>query len=319
VTTTDDLPELLDAAGRGDLDRVKALIKAGADINVTDAKAGATALHKACQGGHLEVVQYLVESGIQINTTASSTGHTALMDAIWYKQVDCCQYLLKQNAEIGISTNYGYTIDKHIDFAIQVNKKPEEKKKLEKIRELVEERRIQDRKRENTALFRAVLNHDLKGVKEALKEGADLEMRYPMVNGFNDGHTPLIIASRENDADIVRYLLEQGADYNAVEPIFGAVPLHKATYNGLPVILKILLEKEEINANAQGYTNGYTPLHDALWHGFEDCADILLDYGVDLFLEGHDGKLPVDIAVEVFGENAAITKKIQNLMKEKKE
>lgn len=279
--------------------------------------AGATALHKACQGGHLDVVKYLVENGIHINAVIASTGHTALMDAIWYKQVECCKYLLDANADIGISTYYGFTIDEHIEFSISVNSKEEEKEKLRQIKKYVEERRKNDKEAASRQLFKGVLEDNLKIVKNAIEAGADIEMRYPMENGFNDGHTPLIIASRENRADIVRYLLEKGADANAVEPVFGAVPLHKATYNGLPVILKILLNVDGIDVNYQGYTNGYTPLHDALWHGYEECANILLDYGVDLEIRGHDGKLPLDIAVDVFGESAKITERIRNIMKDK--
>lgn len=309
------MPDLLYAAGCGDLNKVKAIVESGEDINKVDSMAGATSLHKACQGGHLDVVKYLVENGVHINAVIAATGHTALMDAIWFKEVECCKYLLDSDADIGIPTYYGFNIDDHIDFAIKVNNEKKEKEKLRRIKEYVEERRERDKKRADEPLFKAVLDNDLTRVKAAVLEGADIEMRYPMVNGFNDGHTPLIIASRENEADIVRYLLEQGADANAIEPVFGAVPLHKATYNGLPVILKILLAVEGIDVNYQGYTNGYTPLHDALWHGFSECADMLLDYGVDLFIEGHDGKLPIDIAVDVFGEKAAITNKIRKIMR----
>lgn len=290
------------------------MLRAGANINQTDPEAGATALHKACQGGHLEIVKYLVEHGIHINAVAASTGHTALMDAIWFKQAGCCRYLLENDAAIGIPANYGFTIDEHIDFELKVNRQQNEKEKLLKIKRYLEERRMDDREKAGKDLFKAVLNNDLAGVKAAVSAGADIEMRYPVVNGFNDGHTPLIIASRENEADIVRYLLEQGADVNAIEPVFGAVALHKATYNGLFVILKILLSAPGININYQGYTNGYTPLHDALWHGFDECADILLDSGADVYIKGHDGKLPVDIAEEVFGSKASITNKIRKCM-----
>ena len=309
-----NLPELLTAAGSGDFNRVKELVESGTDVNVTDPEAGATALHKACQGGHLDIVKYLLENGIQMNAVIALTGHTPLMDAIWFKQVDCCKYLLDHNAEIGIMTYYGFTIDQHIDFAIKVNSREKEKEKLIKIRQYVEERRQKDKAREVHPLFQAVLNNDLEGVKKAVSEGADIEMRYPMVNGFNDGHTPLIIACRENEEDIAEYLLSMGADVNAIEPVFGAVPLHKATYNGLPDILKMLLKVKGVDANYQGSTNGYTPIHDALWHGFEDCARILLDYGVDLSIKGHDGKLPVDIAAEVFGDEADITQRIRSRM-----
>ena len=54
--------------------------------------------------------------------------------------------------------------------------------------------------------------------------------------------------------------------------------------------------------NVQGRINGYSPLHDALWHGFEDCAKLLLnDPRCLLGLVGHDGKDELAICSEVFG------------------
>lgn len=317
--TDNPTKELLQVAGYGDLNRVKELVEEGVDLNAVDSYAGITALHKACQGGHLEIVRYLIEHGIHINTTSVATGHTALIDAIWFLKVDCCKYLLDQDAAIGIPTNYGFTIDEHIGYALQVNTKQAEKEKLLQIQELVQERRKRDQKKSKTKLFQAVLQNDLQAVKEAVASGADIEARYPIENSFNDGHTALIIACRENEPEIVSYLLEQGADVNAVEPVFGAVPLHKATYNGHAKILQILLTVKGIDVNFQGYTNGYTPIHDALWHGFEICAEMLLDYGVDLQIRGDEGKLPVDIAEDVFGKDARITKRIREEMNKGKE
>jgi hypothetical protein len=64
--------------------------------------------------------------------------------------------------------------------------------------------------------------------------------------------------------------------------------------------------------NAQGRINGYSPLHDALWHGFEDCARLLLDDArCQLGLVGHDGKDELAICTEVFGENHALTEKVK--------
>lgn len=309
------MPELLYAAGCGDLERVKELIESGEDIHQVEPLAGANALHKACQGGHLEVVKYLIEHGIHLNAAVAATGHTALMEAVWFKQVDCTKYLLDAGAELDIPTYYGFNMSDHINYEINANQSRQEKEKFIQIKQYIEERRRKDQAARLEPLFQAVLNNDLAGVKREIAAGADIEMRYPAIDSLNDGHTPLIIAARENHADIVRYLLEQGADPNAVEPVFGAVPLHKATYNGLPVILRILLSAKGIDMNYQGYTNGYTPLHDALWHGFDNCANILLDYHVDLSIKGHDGKLPIDIAVDVFGVNAPITNKIRDCMK----
>ena len=87
--------------------------------------------------------------------------------------------------------------------------------------------------------------------------------------------------------------------------IFKGYTIHKATYNGRADILKKLLNSPKMTAqvvNAQGRINGYSPLHDALWHGFEDCAQLLLnDARCQLGLVGHDGKDELSICLEVFG------------------
>jgi ankyrin repeat protein len=102
--------------------------------------------------------------------------------------------------------------------------------------------------------------------------------------------------------DIVRALVEAGADVNAVEPCFGAVPLHKATYNGHVKITRVLAHARG-GARLSGPSNGYTPLHDALWHGFKECARVLVDAGARLDLEGHDGLRPIQLAANVLGED----------------
>ena len=78
--------------------------------------------------------------------------------------------------------------------------------------------------------------------------------------------------------------------------------MHKAVYNGHAGITKLLCKTEGIDLNYRGGTNGYTPLHDALWHGYEECAQILIEAGSDLTIEGDDGKKPIDIALEIFGK-----------------
>jgi ankyrin repeat protein len=108
----------------------------------------------------------------------------------------------------------------------------------------------------------------------------------------------------------VTLLLEAGADVNAVEPTFGAVPLHKAVYNGHVDSTRIIAGRPGVDLNFQGATNGYSPLHDALWHGYDECARILVEAGADLDLVGHDGKTPLALATEVLGAGHPVTELI---------
>ncbi len=304
------LTVLMIAAGRGDIAMVETLLKAGADPLAVDSQAGASVLHKAVQGGNLRVVQRLVEAGAFVDAVAPTTGHTPVMDALWFKYPDIVDYLLNHGATLHLMTHYGFSFEEHIKYELNVNRYGKEK--LQRAAESVQHREDRDAELiRQQRLMAAVVAGDLAGVRRELANGAEVDARYPMVNSFNDGHTPLLVACREGHVEIARALLEAGADVNAVEPVFGAVPLHKAVYNGRVDITELLVSCPGINLDYQGATNGYTPLHDALWHGYDDCARVLVQAGARLDLRGHDGKTPYDIAVETFGSDHDIVRAVR--------
>ena len=294
------LAAIMIASGQGDAAMVKLLLRHGASVFITDRAAGATALHKACQGGSLEVVALLTEAGAFINAVVPSTGHTPLIEALWFKWPDIVEYLLARGAGLNLNTHYGFTLLEHFQYALNVNVIG--KDKLLRADSLIKARQESDRNKvASQRLMAAVMNKDLEAVGRLIAEGADLEERYPVLNGFNDEHTPLLVACRDGHCDIARALLQAGANVNVTEPTFGAVPLHKATYNGHADITALLAEQPGVDLDFQGPSNGYAPLHDALWHGYAACAEILINAGARLDLKGHDGKTPLDIATEVFG------------------
>ncbi|WP_161602581.1 EthD family reductase [Tautonia marina] len=296
------LTALMLAAGRGDEPAVRMLLDGGADVHTTDPKGGCTALHKACQGGNPGVARALIEAGAFVDAVAVTTGHTPLWDALWYKWPEIVGVLLQQGAGLGHKAAYGFTLEQHITFEEDVNPTPEAREKFRQAREQVEARRQSDQDTVvRQQLMAAVVRNDLPSVQKLLAGGAKVDERSPRLNGFNDLHTPLLVACRDGHSEIAAALIQAGADVNAVEPIFGAVPLHKAVYNGHADITALLAEQPDIDLDFQGATNGYTPLHDALWHGFRDCARILIDANARLDPRGHDGKTPLDIAVETFG------------------
>jgi ankyrin repeat protein/ketosteroid isomerase-like protein len=303
------LTTLLVAAGRGDAVGVRLLLEAGADVHTGDLRAGGTALHKAVQGGDLDTVRALVEAGAFIDAVAPTTGHTPLLDAFWYKWPDIVGYLLDRGAGLNLTTHYGFTMQAHLEYALNVNQRGREK--LEAADALVQERVRADQERAaGQRLMKAVVDGDLDGVRAQLAAGAEVDARYPVFNGFNDEHTPLLVAARDGHTEIVRELVAAGADVNACEPTFGAVPLHKAVYNGHADITRLIAAVPGVDLDRQGATNGYTPLHDAIWHGFEDCTRILLEAGARVDLVGHDGKTPYELGVAVFGRDEPITAEI---------
>jgi len=303
------LTPLMIAAGQADAPMVALLLEAGADVFTADSGAGATALHKACQGGSLDVVRALVDAGAFIDAVAPTTGHTPLMDALWFKYPDIAKHLLDAGAGLNLSTHYGFTLKEHFEYELNVNTRGKDRLLLAeqhlKARIAGDDARI-----EGHRLMAAVNAGDVEGVRALLAGGVDVDEPYPIVNGFNDGHTALLVASRDGHTEIARLLLDAGAGVNATEPTFGAVPLHKAVYNGHVALTALIAARPGVDLDFQGATNGYTPLHDALWHGYDECAGILLDQGARLDLRGHDGKTPLDLATEVFGAEHDLTRRI---------
>jgi ankyrin repeat protein len=83
--------ELQDASARGDITRVRALLKARpADINARE--AGTTALHEATRAGHLDIVTLLVENGANVNAIDFSR-LTPLKLALGRRQMTIANYL----------------------------------------------------------------------------------------------------------------------------------------------------------------------------------------------------------------------------------
>ncbi|QUH02162.1 ankyrin repeat domain-containing protein [Saccharopolyspora erythraea] len=300
------LTALMIAAGRGDATSVRLLLEGGADVHAMDAAAGGTPLHKAVQGGDLESVRLLVDAGAQIDAVVPTTGHTPLLDAFWYKMPDIAEFLLAQDAGLNLTTHYGFSMRDHIEYALQANALGTEK--LAAAEHALRARLERDeRQAAEQALMSAVVAGDLERVRELLAQGVAVDERSPVLNGFNDAHTPLLVAARDGHVEIVRELLAAGADVNATEPTFGAVPLHKAVYNGHAEITQILVHTAGVDLDFRGPTNGYTPLLDAIWHGYEECSRILLAAGARTDLVGHDGKTPAALAAEVFGAGHALT------------
>eukprot|EP00730_Choanoeca_flexa_P004300 TRINITY_DN11656_c0_g2_i1.p1 TRINITY_DN11656_c0_g2~~TRINITY_DN11656_c0_g2_i1.p1 ORF type:complete len:431 (+),score=100.09 TRINITY_DN11656_c0_g2_i1:53-1294(+) len=85
------------AAGRGDLASVKALIKRGSNINMTD-HAGWTPLHEAVAQGHTAVVEVLLKQGADPNLQ-SQDGIVGLHDAAELGFAKIVELLLRSGAD----------------------------------------------------------------------------------------------------------------------------------------------------------------------------------------------------------------------------
>ena len=135
----------------------------------------------------------------------------------------------------------------------------------------------------------------------AVKTGNTALVQQLIENGTNvdelDGNrdSPLIIAAFKGHTDIVRILLEAGADVSVVDPEMKATALHAAAYAGNTEAAKLFIQSH-IEINRQGTKNGYTALHDAIWQGHLETARVLLDAGASLRIRSHRGETPLMFA-----------------------
>ena len=95
--------------------------------------------------------------------------------------------------------------------------------------------------------------------------------------------------------ELARWLLEQGADVNAVAENAQRVAfVHAAAAACDHETMRMLLERGA-DANAKQQLD-YTPMHTAASRGDKEMAKLLLAHGADPNAKGSDGQSPADVA-----------------------
>ena len=91
------------ACTNGNAAIIEALLKAGGDANAANAN-GSTALMTAAASGNADAVRVLIEHGAKVNTTESAHGQTALMFAAALNRGAAIKVLLAHGADANIAT-----------------------------------------------------------------------------------------------------------------------------------------------------------------------------------------------------------------------
>ena len=293
---------LMVAAGLGNVQMCQLLLAGGADPTMVDKIMGATALHKAAQSGVVDVARLLVNHGAFVDAQAPTLGNTPLIDAVWHKRPAMVRYLLEQGARLEIKNTPGATA---FDFAESDVKRGAAAGN--EIMKLLEERRIRDDSAANSQQLMAAVQkkNNLVEVRRLIGTGAPLDEKAPLAQESGiAGYTPLLVACMEDDSgDIVRALLEAGANPRIVDDMIRATPGHKAGYQGHAAAAKALVDKALVKdgrfeIDAQGPYNGYTALHDAIWHGHKEAASVFIHAGARLDLRTHTGHTPLELAID---------------------
>ncbi len=127
-----------------------------------------------------------------------------------------------------------------------------------------------------------------------IEKGADIEAK------DDDGINALVYASTYNDEEMVKFLLEKGADANTVCEIenehtdIASTPLMNAAYRGNTNIINMLLEN---GANINYTTDfGMTALIMAASFNQFEAAKILLENNADTSMTDEYGRTALDLA-----------------------
>jgi ankyrin repeat protein len=129
-----------------------------------------------------------------------------------------------------------------------------------------------------TGLHWAARHDDVAAARLLLYAGANVEAKTRI-----GAHTPLLVASRLGNAEVIGVLLEAGADPNARTTTGGSAPLHFAAAAGDPRAVAILVEHAaEVDARESGSL--HTPLMFAAAYGQLAAARVLIGHGADVAL-----------------------------------
>ena len=287
---------LFTAIKKGDVETVRLLVEAGADVNAAEGFGGNTPLHEAVEEGNAEIVQILVDAGADIEAEGFM-GQTPLGLAAEEGATEIMQILLGQGADNGTpegEDKQSPAIGSEALFTAI------ESGNVTLVNLLVEagaDVNAAEGFGGNTPLHEAVEEGNAEIVQILVDAGADIE-----AEGFM-GQTPLGLAAEEGASEIMQILLGQGADSGTPEgedrqsPTIGSEALFTAIKKGDVETVRLLVEAgTDVNA-AEGF-GGNTPLHEAVEEGNTEIVQILVDAGADIEAEGFMGRTPLSLAAE---------------------
>ena len=240
-------PILSAAAREGHSDVVQLLLDNGADPNAAG-RFGELPLHTAAYAGHLRIVEVLLKNGVNVNQKGKF-GETSLHWASAEGHLEIAKFLLQNGADVNGKTK------KHCSsFNVILS-----------VDESVVELRLKYLEIE-----------DIRNQAEITGRQVQT-MMIPRL-AFASGDSPLHSAAQWGNLEIVKLLLQNGADVNAKNK-WGETPLHYAAVFDHKEIARVLLDAgADINAKDNDGQTAFKVVSSAKGKSLDDMAKLLRTY-----------------------------------------
>ena len=321
-------PPLLVAARTGITGSVEALLRHGASVDAAEGWRGQTALMWAAAENHSAVVPLLVARGATVDAR-SGGGFTALAFAARAGHAEAVEALLDAGAGVNLTLPDGTSplviavINAHYGLAIRLLENGADPNASEQgwtaLHQLAWTRRP-NRSFNNPPAFPVGEVTGLELAQALAAHGADVNARQTAEprDGYRNalnrvGATPFLLAAKATDLELMRLLLDLGAD-----PLLanedGTTPLLVAAGVGIwssgespgsgkeaLEAVKLLLELGDSVTAVDA--NGDTALHGAVMRGSKELLLFLADQGAALNPANKKGWTPLTIAQGIFYAN----------------
>ncbi|XP_066252742.1 ankyrin repeat domain-containing protein 17 isoform X3 [Euwallacea similis] len=264
---------LMEAASAGHVGLAKILLMHGAGINTHSNEFKESALTLACYKGHLDMVRFLLEAGADQEHKTDEM-HTALMEASMDGHVEVARLLLDSGAQVNMPTDSFESpltlaaCGGHVELAMLLI--------------------------ERGANIEEVNDEGYTPLMEAAREGHEEMVHLLLGQGANINaqtdetqETALTLACCGGFTEVADILLKGGADIE----LGASTPLMEASQEGHLELVRFLLEYGA-NVNAVTQTND-TALTYACENGHTDVAELLIQYGADIEHESEGGRTPL--------------------------
>lgn len=251
--------QLMEAVSQGNLTEVERLLNMGADSNTRN-ECGRTALMESAWAGNTDIAKLLLDKGANIDEK-DDVGKTPLIRAVETGYSETARLLLERGADPNVAEADGWTPIR----AAVLRSDPD----LVKL--------MVDHGAKKTLQIAAMIG-DTSGIRYLITNEADINEIDVL------GRTALSNAVAANNPEIVKLLLDNGADAN-LHISDRVLPLLDAVFNRQIEIVRLLLN-HNIDVNKK-HPIGWTALSVAVSSEQPEIVEMLLDKGADPSL-GHN-------------------------------